>query len=359
LEHLDDPQGFTPDEGLRARVVARGRALRRRRRLAIAGSSLVVVLLAGVGGAAGVAAWRWDHVDRVAIHTVEHLPSTETPPDDLAPMTVLVVGSDERTGPEAEQVGGARADTMALVRLDPRARDATVLSLPRDLWVPLAGTGREGRLNSALDTGPEELVASVEQLTGVGVDHYVELRFDGFRDLVDAVGGVDVAVDAPSRDANTGIDLPAGCAHLDGEAALAWVRSRHLEQLVHGRWVMDPTSDLGRVARQQAFALATLQALGRTSTSPADLDRLTSVLARDATIDDRLDLATLRRLVGLVRSLDAGDIATAVVPVEPVTVGSAAVLLPVGDPASWWPAAPGTAPSGDATSTSAPAATCP
>jgi len=342
--HLDDPAGFTPDEAFRSRVVSRGRQLRRRRRFVGAVATLAVVLLAGLGGMVGVAAWRWHQVDRVTIHAADEAGGAGTgvteplPGDggdgtdaagDLAPMTLLLVGSDERHGSEAALVEGRRADTIALVRIDPVALDAYVLSIPRDLWVPIAGTDRIGRVNSALGIGPAALVATVEQFTGTRVDHYVELGFEGFRELVDLAGGIDVAFAHPARDRHTGLLVErAGCVHLDGEAALAYVRSRHYEELVDGRWRLDPRSDLGRIERQQQFGRAALAALSGLGSGPRDLDGLTRLLADHATIDDELDLGTLRSLVGFARALDPADVTTEVVPATPAVVGGASVLLP-------------------------------
>src|SRR5690606_37730521 len=109
----------------------------------------------------------------------------------------------------------------------------------------------------------------------------------------------------------------AGCAHLDGDMALAYVRSRHYEELVGGRWRPDPRADLGRIERQQAFGRSAVAALGGIGSGPRDVGRLTSLLADHATIDDELDLATLRRLVGFARALHPEDVTSSVVPTTP------------------------------------------
>lgn len=239
------------------------------------------------------------------------------------PMNVLVVGSDGRA-----DVEGARADTIIVVRIDPATKRMSMLSVPRDLWVPIAGTGRSQRVNTALQHGPDALIRTVRDLLGIPIHHYVEIDFEGFQQLVDVVGGVDVPFDAPTRDALTGLNITtAGCVRLDGAQALALVRSRHTQQLVDGKWQTDPTGDLGRIRRQQQFLLQVASKSG-SARNPLTLNRLLDVVVDQVRVDSGLDASHLLRLARQLGSLDAQEIVGATVPGAVTTIQGAAVLLP-------------------------------
>jgi LCP family protein required for cell wall assembly len=218
----------------------------------------VVTAALVVGGVVVLRRTLDDAADRV--HRVQVGAGTLDHPADGAPMNILVVGSDSRAfvsnrreadafGTPQEQAG-QRSDTMILVHID--GDHATAVWLPRDLLVP-DGHGGRVELNAVLDAGPGALVPAVRAATGEPVDHYVEADFAGFVKVVDALGGVRVFVPAPMRDSFSGLDLTTpGCTTLHGDAALAWVRSRHAEYLQDGRWVdASPRADLDRIARQQ------------------------------------------------------------------------------------------------------------
>lgn len=180
----------------------------------------------------------------------------------------LLVGTDSREGLTPEQqaqlstgaesdAGGKRTDTMMLV-YTPRGGDQTMLiSLPRDLLVDIPGYG-QNKLNAAYTFGgPPLLTQTLEQQTGVRIDHYAEIGFGGFAGIVDAVGGVDICVEEPIVDPFAGLDLAAGCQTLDGPESLGFVRTRYgfAEQ------------DLQRVRNQRQF----LGALMRETMSPGNL----------------------------------------------------------------------------------------
>jgi LCP family protein required for cell wall assembly len=290
FDHLDDPNGFRPGPAFHDAVVARGRRLRLRRRLArVAGATAVVLAAVTVAGATYVDR-RDEAIDRVDV--------AGTPSLDGA-VNILLVGTDERSAVE-----GARADTIMVVRVEEDGAVA-LLSLPRDLVV--GTTGR--RLNEAVaDGGPQGLVDAVTSVTGVPIDHYVQVGLDGFAELVDDLGGVEVTVDRPLQDASTGLDLaPGACQRLDGVTTLQLVRSRHVS----------PGSDLDRMARGQVVIRAALAELADVGPDPVELDRLARTLADHAQLDSGL---SLRRLVELAQAVGDGpglvDATTA-----PVAVG--------------------------------------
>lgn len=147
----------------------------------------------------------------------------------------LLVGSDSREGLDEGQredlhagdAGGRRTDTMMLVHIPSGGGQPALISLPRDSYVSIPGHGKT-KLNSAFSFGgPQLLAQTVEQATGVHIDHYGEIGFGGFADLVDAVGGVEVNLDKPMNDDMANVHLPAGPNELDGPTALGFVRARY------------------------------------------------------------------------------------------------------------------------------------
>jgi LCP family protein required for cell wall assembly len=172
--------------------------------------------------------------------------------------TWLLVGSDSRQDLSAEQqqhlttggdAGAGRTDTLLLIHVPglTSGTPTTVVSIPRDSYVPIPGYRRD-KINAAFALGGAPLVAqTVEQATGLRLDHYAEIGFTGFAALIDALGGVTVCPDEPISDPLAGLDLPAGCQRLDGRAALGYVRSR-----------ATPRADLDRMAHQRLFLSALL-----------------------------------------------------------------------------------------------------
>jgi LCP family protein required for cell wall assembly len=170
----------------------------------------------------------------------------------------LLVGSDSRQGLTVEQqqalatggdIGNGRTDTMLLVHVPEvgSATPTTMVSLPRDSYVPIPGYGRD-KLNAAFAMGGAPLLTqTVEQATGLRLEHYIEVGFSGFAALVDALGGVTVCPAASIDDPLAGIDLPAGCQKLQGRDALGYVRSRDT-----------PRADLDRMVNQRRFMSALL-----------------------------------------------------------------------------------------------------
>jgi len=160
--------------------------------------------------------------------------------------TFLLAGSDARgSGGIEDETTGARTDTI-LVLHQPESGPAALISIPRDSRVEIPGRGVE-RINAAYAFGgPPLLVRTVEQLTGMTVDHYVEIGFDGIADLVDAIGGVELCSDLNVNDVMSGMVWTPGCHVVDGTAALAFSRMRY----------SDPLGDIGRTDRQRQLISA-------------------------------------------------------------------------------------------------------
>ena len=172
------------------------------------------------------------------------------------PQTILVIGDDRRKAEALRKhPPPTRSDTMILVRLDPHQRATALMSLPRDLLVDIPGAGRQ-KINAAYSIGgPKLLTETVENVTGIHIDGYVEIGLGGFASVVDSVGGVHLCVPRDMKDPKAGIDLKKGCQTLDGGDALGYVRSRY----------EDPLGDIGRAARQRQF----LGALMKQAATPA------------------------------------------------------------------------------------------
>jgi LCP family protein required for cell wall assembly len=255
-------------------------------------------------------------------------------PGDGPARNYLLVGSDSREGIVAEsgddggfgEVGGKRSDTMMILRVDPGAGRAAILSLPRDLYVEIAGTGESNRLNAAYPKGPEVLIETIEQNFGIPIHNYLEVDFLGFKNLVDAVGGVTACFDRPTRDLNTGLIVTVpGCYELDGLTALQYTRSRYFEtQGEDGEWRQDPTADIGRIQRQQAFMKEAIkQAVSVGLTDPSAIPEFTKIAKEDLLTDPDFDLVSFG---AKMRGVDLDDIPSFTPPVDGDTVDGNSVL---------------------------------
>lgn len=265
-------------------------------------------------------------------------------PAEFAATNILVVGTDNgscTTDPSLTPgIGdrtsiGERTDTIIVARLDPANQTAALLSFPRDLWVPIAGRNASSRLNTAfvLDD-PNALIQTIGDNFGIGVDHYVQIDMCAFARIVDAVGGVTIPFDTAVRDTMTGFAVPeAGCVTLDGDHALAYVRSRRLEYLdTAGVWQTDPRSDLGRIDRQQDFIRRTIHAALDAGITDTGIARaLITSLQDDIVIDNNLTLATMLDYLGFIQTLDPAAIAGYQIEGTGGLIAGNAVLIPTLD----------------------------
>ncbi|WP_435405665.1 LCP family protein [Mycolicibacterium houstonense] len=282
---------------------------RRRRRW---GRLVLAVLMAGVLALVGGGIW----ID-TSLHRIPALADYPERPASARGTTWLLVGSDSRQHLSPEQqnelatggdIGNGRTDTILLVHVPGLGSGipATMVSIPRDSYLPIPGYG-EDKVNAAFSLGGAPLLAqTVEQATGLRLDHYAEIGFDGFAALVDAVGGVTMCPAEPINDPLAGIDLPAGCQELDGRSALGYVRTR-----------ATPRADLDRMIHQREF----MSALLHRATSPAVFSnplRL-SPMIRAATdsvaVDEDAHVWDLARLAWAMH----GDLVTTTVPIGEFT----------------------------------------
>lgn len=318
-----------PPRHLRAdRGTAAGSRRRRRtwrQRLVLTTGCLLSVALLAAAGFATYGMIRWYGVDRVDLD-LERAAEGE-------PVNILVIGSDSRAGEgSAEQaaVPGKRTDTIIVVRLDPQADTVAALSFPRDLWLPIAGRGESARINSAYGGEGEEqvLIDTLTENFGIPIHHWIEVDFEGFRRLVDALGGVTLYFDRALRDEASGLYVTElGCVTLNGEQALAYARSRHAEYHTEDGWVADPQSDLSRIVRQQNLMSAALDEALDQVTNPVRLRELIDIGTDSVTIDDRLGLGDVRDLVEQFRDIDGDRFVTYSLPVVPRPGDEAATVV--------------------------------
>lgn len=292
-------------------------------------ASLLVVALGGVAGAVMLDR----SLDRQEVGGLSSSDATELPSGDIeldldldldlpdrpgSVRHILVTGLDDRSVLTADEqrelttgdVPGARTETIMLVRVDPDGEQLDALRFPRDLLVTRCD-GTRGRINAAYGIGERNgvggltcLVETISSWSGLPIDHIVAVNFRGFVDLVDAVDGVELAIEKPLFDRNAGLDLPAGCVALDGVDALAFVRARGMD------------SDLGRIDRQQELVAAALdQAVTRqTLTDPARLRSLVTTAQRNLTFDDRMTSRLLLQYGRIAAERGGEDLVTETIP---------------------------------------------
>jgi polyisoprenyl-teichoic acid--peptidoglycan teichoic acid transferase len=286
-----------------------------RRRLMVGCSLLLVFLVVATTAGYGYVHYRFGQIRSVEVPGLHESSSGR-------PFNLLVVGSDSREGLEDADGGsygdvdGQRNDTTLVVRVEPAGKRISMLSIPRDLVVPIAGAG-ENRINAAFTGGPGQLVTTIEQNFGIPIHHYVLIDFDGFRAIVDALGGIDVRFPYPSRDVKSGLDVrEAGCRHLNGGRALALARSRYFAYQVDGVWRSDPLADLGRIRRQQAFLQALVKAaLDKGLTNPVRANAFVGSLVHEVTKDSALRVSDVIRTGAAFRSFSPSQLATYTLPV--------------------------------------------
>ncbi|WP_326826108.1 LCP family glycopolymer transferase [Streptosporangium sp. NBC_01756] len=229
-------------------------------------------------------------------------------------LNILLVGTDSEVGTPRYRTPGARSDTMLLLHLPADRVKVTVISIPRDSMVRIPSCGpdtpaRTEMINSAFRMGGLACAwKTVESLTGVRVDHAVELDFSGFAGLVDAVGGVEVTLPRAVDDPKAKLRLSAGKHMLSGKVALAYVRARYS---------MGDGSDISRIKRQQQLMSALAKKVKTLLADPARLRPLLTEAATWVKTDAGLDLETMYEIAGSLAKTDLGTVPFVTVPWRP------------------------------------------
>lgn len=240
-------------------------------------------------------------------------------------LNILVLGSDrrdvieggDRSAREFRGGDGQRADVIILIHIAPKAESAVMVSLPRDLRVKIPGKGTN-KINAAYNGGPNLMLQTVADFTGLPIHHYVEVNFAAFQQIVDAVGGVKIYVNRTLKDKKAGLDLPEpGCYDMNGRTALSFVRARNI----------DPTADIGRIQRQQLF-IRTI--LGKVKSTGFLLNfgrvlKLSDAVGKGLTYDKGVDLGLARAVANKLAGYDRVDFR--IVPGAPRTVGGVSYIV--------------------------------
>jgi LCP family protein required for cell wall assembly len=287
-----------------------GKRLIRRNWLRRLTLGLVVVVVAAT--AVGVSAFEYANYQyhQMTFIPVPHLVKVQTTGPHANAVNILLIGSTSRCvlngkqagafGSCADGVTGVNSDVMMLLHADPNTGRVSILSLPRDLILENVRPGQFHKLDAALADGPDSLVQTVEQDFGIPINHFVELNFDSFQSVVNAIGGVYMDFPDPVSDQIAGLSIPtAGCHYLDGFQALAVVRARHMSYYVGGQEDYDGSGDLGRIIRDHEF----LRVLATQVAEKGLLDPVRDVSLLDAimpqlTVDTTFSLSDLVDLIG-------------------------------------------------------------
>jgi LCP family protein required for cell wall assembly len=283
-------------------------------------STLFAVMILAVVGVLGTAFW----VD-TKLHRVPALADYADRPAEGKGTTWLLVGSDSRQGLSPEQqaelgtggdIGNGHTDTIMLVHMPAPWSDAptTMVSIPRDSYVEIPDYGTD-KINASFAVGGAALLAqTVEQATGLRLDHYAEVEFDGFARLVDAVGGVTMCPPEPISDPLAGIDLPAGCQKLDGRNALGYVRTR-----------ATPRADLDRMVNQRQFMSTLMHRAASPAVwlNPLRWYPVANAAADSLTVDSDAHIWDLGRLAWALN----GDVNTTTVPIGEFTVSDSGSVV--------------------------------
>jgi LCP family protein required for cell wall assembly len=289
-------------------------------RVLLAGVIVVGLALVGVGTGYAYVQYRFSQVAKVTVKHLKKAPVGQ-------PFNVLLIGSDSRVGESAADAahlgdqstaGGQRSDVVKIVHIVPATGQVSVLSIPRDTVVTVAGDtsqiGKYNRINATYNVGPDQLVQTIEANFGIPIEHVVQINFEGFRGAVDAIGGIYLNFPYPAKDAYTGLDIATrGCQHVNGGYSLAVARSRHYQYYKDGYWQFDGTSDFGRIQRQNAFLKAVINQAEK-QYNPLTLNAFVGSVVQGITIDSTFKIGDLISLAQQFHTFASQSLATATLP---------------------------------------------
>jgi len=231
----------------------------------------------------------------------------------------LLLGSDTRD--KKGDVG--RSDTIMVFRMNPKEKIAYLISIPRDSRVTIPGHGKQ-KINAAYQYGgPGLMIKTVERFTGLDIDHYAVVDFQGFKDIVDALGGIDIDVEKRLTDKrNLKMDLRPGYQHLDGQAALDYCRIRSCDD------------DFGRMERQQKFLKAVMDKLFRLSTV-IRIPQLADIASRNIKTDPGLGITQMIAYGQDARQIGRSNIHMLTLPGTPKTIDKVSYVILDEDKVEW------------------------
>jgi LCP family protein required for cell wall assembly len=308
------------------------------KKLASAGLVVVLVIVGVVGGSYAYAKWRFDQIARVHV-------AGEVKPISGQPFNILMIGSDSRagltglvakqTGATSSSVAGQRSDVVKIIHVDPSAGTISMVSIPRDTMVTLLANqslfGKFNRINVNFGNGPSLLAQTITANFGIPINQTIVVSFAGLINAADALGGVYLDFPYPSWDPYSGLRiLHPGCQLVTGFQALALTRSRHFyynvdhakvfpnvdaspDAVYEAGWIYDPTSDFGRIDRQNAF-LRGMVDQAKKLYNPLTINSFLSKLPQGITLDQNFSLNELISLAVRFHSINSNAIQTWTLP---------------------------------------------
>lgn len=297
-------------------------------------------MLVSAGAVYGYVRWRLNSIRTIA---APHLTATSGSSGGALPVeNILMIGNQTRAGltnpKQIAQFGspqlysGSLSDVIMILHIDPAKHVASLLSIPRDLFLPMppgSPVGAYQKIDAALNdgaNGPDNLIQTITNDLGIPINHYIELNFNGFEKTVNAIGGINVDFPEPVFDAYSLLNIPTpGCQHLNGAQALALVRARHLQYDPPGTpsnnkaaWPYDPQSDLSRIVRDHTFLrILASTAESKGLTNPVRANAFIAAIINQITIDPGLR-PQLISLVTHYRHLNPATVPETTLPVTQV-----------------------------------------
>jgi len=325
------------DDGRHGPAHAAQNGRSRKRTAAWVGGTLALVLVLIAGAAAGYG-WYLNH----EIHRIDlkNLTSSPVKGDDAGTENILMIGSTDRCALKVQNpayglcsqgVNGVNSDVVMILHLNPVNHSVSILSVPRDLFVPNARSDGANKIDAALYQGPDQLIAAIEEDFGIPIQHFVELNFDSFINVVQALGGIKMYFPEPVYDAYSGLNIQTtGCIQLNGTQALQVVRARHVQYKGPGVTTDDPTywpqeaqSDIARIRRDHEFLRVLATAVkAKGLSNPITDQQLIAGVAGQLTVDSGFSASAMINLVLTYHDVDVNSAPQLTVPVAVDQFGS-------------------------------------
>ncbi len=302
-----------------------------RRKVVYVVGSLFLVLVLIAGAAAGYG-WYLNHeIHRIDLH---NLTSSPVKGADAGTENILMIGSTSRCALKVQNpayglcsqgVNGVNSDVVMILHLNPANNTLSILSIPRDLFVPNARSDGANKIDAALYQGPDQLIDAIEEDYGIPIQHFVELNFDSFINVVQALGGIKMYFPEPVFDSYSGLDIrTTGCIGLNGTSALEVVRARHLQYKPPGvtttdpyYWPMEAESDLARIRRNHEFLRVLASAVkAKGLSNPITDQQLISGVVGDLTVDSNFSATDMINLVLTYHGVNVNKSPQLTVPVQ-------------------------------------------
>jgi len=309
----------------------------RRRTAAWVTGTLLLVLVLIAGAAAGYG-WYLNH----EIHRIDlrNLTSAPVKGADAGTENILMIGSTDRCALKVQNpayglcsqgVNGVNSDVVMILHLNPANNSLSILSIPRDLFVPNARSDGANKIDAALYQGPDQLIDAIEEDFGIPIQHFVELNFDSFINVVQALGGIKMYFPEPVFDAYSGLNIQTtGCIPLNGTQALQVVRARHLQYKGPGVTTTDPNywpqeaqSDIARIRRDHEFLRVLAAAVkAKGLSNPITDQQLVGGVAGQLTVDSGFSASDMISLVLGYHNVDVNTAPQLTMPVAVDQFGS-------------------------------------